>query len=130
VAPEIFYLCGFQHQVRTDAGALTSRAEEIKKTDVEVKLLDKEIAEEAQQDSSESNEEVEQLKIKLNELKRRSRGMKGQAEAAANLETRMQREKDLQIKEARPRPPPRTASSPLHHIVFKLLISCGRCRRS
>ena len=124
MAPEIFYLCGFQHQVRTDAGALTSRAEEIKKTDVEVKLLDKEIAEEAQQDSSESNGKVEQLK------KRRSRVMKGQAEAAANLETRMQREKDLQIKEARPRPPPRTASSPLHHIVFKLLISCGRCRRS
>jgi len=129
--------------VGTDAGALTFREEEIKKTEEVVKRLAKEEEEitreieeavKAQQDSSESNGKVANLKIKLNELKRRSkrisRDMKGQAEEAANLATRIQREKDLQIKEARPRPPPRTTSSPLHHIVFKLLISCGRCRRS
>ena len=115
----------------TAAAPTSAREEEIKETDLSAKeeKIKRQIERaEALQESDESNSKVELLKTELKlegerrkrdellktELKlegeRRTRDEKGQAEAAANLARRMQREKDLQIKEARrlhPTPPHR-----------------------
>ena len=109
----------------TAAAPTSVREEEIKETDLSAKeeKIKRQIERaEALQESDESNSKVERLKTELKlegerrkrdeerEGERRTRDEKGQAEAAANLARRMQREKDLQIKEARrlhPTPPHR-----------------------
>ena len=109
----------------TAAAPTSAREEEIKETDLSAKeeKIKRQIERaEALQESDESNSKVELLKTDLKlegerrkrdegrEGERRTRDEKGQAEAAANLARRMQREKDLQIKEARrlhPTPPHR-----------------------
>lgn len=109
----------------TAAAPTSAREEEIKETDLSAKeeKIKRQIERaEALQESDESNSKVERLKTELKlegerrkrdeerEGERRTRDEKGQAEAAANLARRMQREKDLQIKEARrlhPTPPHR-----------------------
>tara|TARA_B100000795_G_scaffold242536_1_gene205881 strand:+ start:111 stop:425 length:315 start_codon:yes stop_codon:yes gene_type:complete len=98
----------------TAAAPTSAREEEIKETDLSAKeeKIKRQIERaEALQESDESNSKVELLKTELKlEGERRTRDEKGQAEAAANLARRMQREKDLQIKEARrlhPTPPHR-----------------------
>ena len=85
----------------------------------------------------ETNRQIEQPKtgliksiVKVSELRlkveKSERDEKGRAEEAANLARRVQREKDLQKKEARPRPPPRVASTPNNHIVRIVYLLCHR----